>query len=392
MTISGYGFSGKGTPTLQFSGAGISTVNPSVVNDTTIQAGYAVSCSAGSQNVTVVFASDGNMQTNAWPLSVALPAAPTPTIQLAGQNISGTPSVVVGQQIALSASVSLPSCMSFSSQSWSIPPGTAVGGYVNAAGNGPPDTTGGQVAALPPNTTSGSLPLGYTFYWVYPGSSLQMSYQYTMSGGFGSVNSPIATATFNVAGPTPSPTSNSPYVTTQLGNVAINSGPVLQFGSTTGSNIGIAFSASANQPSGYSPTFKWVNLISGDTITLTPNTGSQVTCHLGAGLDNKYPSFPLVTSNTTNDNPKYGPLPSGYTEVNRNFSAQTYLMWNSGLANAIDVPLGSLPWGFVGDAVLVAGTWNIDQSKSSKYATGFTNSPSYPTWNSLYLNGSVPCP
>lgn len=55
----------------------------------------------------------------------ALPA-PTPQIQLYGQPITGIQSVVVGQQIALSAVVT---GTVVQSQTWSMPGGTVVGGY-----------------------------------------------------------------------------------------------------------------------------------------------------------------------------------------------------------------------------------------------------------------------
>ena len=381
LTISGSGLSGKGTPTLNFDGAGISAVNPSVVNDNTIQAGYAVSCSAGPQSITVSFPSFDNVSTNAFPLSVALPAAPAATIQLAGQNISGTQSVVVGQQIALSASVSLPSCMTFSSQSWSIPPGTAVGGYVNAAGNGPPDTTGGQVAALPPTSTSDPLPLGYTFYWVSPGNSLNMSYQYTMSGGFGSVNSPVATAAFNVAGPTSVSVSVPPLGQWEINQT--NSGFALDFGLGISPDIGIQFNGRATSPSGYTDTYWWVQLIGSDSSTYTAGS-STLNCTAGTGLDN---TIPYATGLSTADSPSLG-LPSADSKVTRSDSFTMYFMWRPGLTSDIPVPLGYVAWQIYGDAVQSGGTWTV-QSDSTASANAFQASGSYPTWTSTVTNGGT---
>jgi hypothetical protein len=165
---------------------------------------------------------------------VALPAAPTPTVKLGGNSISGTQSVVVGQQIALSGSVSLPLCMSMSSQQWSVP-GTTVGGFNTAALNGGPEAT---------NFTQAT----NTFYWVTSGNSLSVTYQYTMSGGGGTVTSPAAPAAFNVAGPT------SPSTGVTLGTINISNNKLVFGGS--GTNIGILFTPSASAPSGYSNT--WV--------------------------------------------------------------------------------------------------------------------------------------
>lgn len=408
MTIYGAGFSGKGTPIVQFTGTGISVVNPTVESDTVIQAGYAVSCSASPPNldVTVSFSSfDGGLGTNPWPISLALPAAPTPTIQMAGQNISGTQSVVVGQQIALTASVSLPACMTFSSQSWSVPPGTAVGGYVNLAGTGPPDSTGGQVESLPSDSTTDALPLGYTFYWVYSGSSFNMSYAYTMSGGFGSVNSAIAKATFNVTGGgglmssaastvltienLPTCGQTTPYPSMVYGNITgclAIAGP--------GSTFGVVFTAPATLSGG---SFSYAQLLNTDTST-QPGAPSCVTSE---GIDGTYPyggtaqnSSPLQAA----DAPGIQLLSSSASTVQRSFNATMFLMWTSNLSNSIPIPIGYQTWAFAGTASCSAscGTWNnwtatpngtpglvgnFVPSSASQTTDGYTPLQfGYPTW------------
>jgi len=294
-----------------------------------------------------------------------------------GTNITGsTQPAVVGQQINLCASYG---GVSANSQSWSVP-GTIVGGFTIA-----PNLLSGGPTTATLNVKS------TTFYWVTSGNSQTV----TFTLNYGSNQVATAQATFNIAGPTPS-TQNAPFVTTSLGQAAINSGspyPFLQFGGTS-DNIGINFTASANQPAGYSWVFKWVNIISDDNVTLTDSNGTQTTS-LGTGFDSNgtYPSFSNVTANTTNDNPKFQLIPP-CTEIKRTFDAQTYLMWNAGLTSppSIDIPLGSLTWGFSGDAILSSGTWSLTGTPS-KYAVGFTNGPSYPTWSSAHFNGTGPaCP
>jgi hypothetical protein len=285
--------------------------------------------------------------------------------------------VVVGQQIALCASYG---GVSASSQSWSVP-GTIVGGFTVA----PTLLSGGPTTATVNQQST-------VFYWVTSGNSQTVTF--TLNYGTNQVAK--AQAMFNIAGPSPSP-AGAPFVTTQLGQVAINPAspyPLLQFGSTAGSNIGILFTAAANQPAGYSWSFKWINIISDDNVTMTDANGTQVTS-LGTGFDSNgtYPSFGNVTANTTNDNPKFQLTPP-CTEIKRTFDAQTYLMWNAGLTNppSIDIPLGSLNWGFSGDAVLNSGTWSFKVTPS-KYAAGFTNSSAYPTWSNAHFNGQSPaCP
>lgn len=124
---------------------------------------------------------------------------------------------------------------------------------------------------------------------------------------------------------------------------------------------------------------------------MTDANGTQ-TNSLGTGFDTNgsYPSFPNDTANTADDNPKFQLVPP-CIEIKRTFDAQTYLMWNAGLTNpaSIDIPLGSLTWGFSGDAILNSGTWSLNGTPT-KYAVGFTNSSSYPFWSSGHFNGAGP--
>jgi hypothetical protein len=310
-----------------------------------------------------------------------------------GTNITNkTQNVVVGQQIVLYGFYNLPSGATFTSQSWTIPgtnsaPPTAISYYAYTVGSN--STTGGPRFLATTDLGQQSI----TYYFVAPANPLQVTFTLKYNAN-GTAQTATAPTTFNIAGPTLAQP-NTPFATAALGNVAINPGPFLQFGGTS-SNVGILFTASANQPAGYSWVFKWVNLISNDKVTMTDANGTQ-TSSLGTGFDvnpnGGYPSFPNVTPNTTNDNPKFQLVPP-CTEIKRTFDAQTYLMWNAGLTNpvSIDIPLGSLTWGFSGDAILNSGTWTLNGTPT-KYSTGFTNSPSYPAWSSGHFNGLGPaCP
>ena len=190
MTVTGQNFdSFLGSISVNF-GSGITTSGATVQSNTTITASYQVTCAAplGSQTFTITSqGGDGVAAASStpWTVNVSLPAAPMPTIKLGGNSISGTQSVVVGQQIALSGSASLPPCMSRSSELWtpssSSSAGTPIGGYAASASSG-------AVTPLQPPTTPGSI---YTFYWVYPSNGVSATYQYTMSGGGASVSSPL---------------------------------------------------------------------------------------------------------------------------------------------------------------------------------------------------------
>lgn len=370
-----------------------SSSNTSVmtISSSGLVTGVSVRQATISANLGSVTIYTGQICSNPCPTANPAPSAPatvTPAILLGGSSgtdiTDTTQNVVAGQQIVLYGKYTLPSGYTFSSQSWTVPgtgstPPTAISNFTV----GSDFTSGGPVSL----TSSRLSQQTVTFYFVAAANSQQVTFTLNYVDNQSHNQTATATATFNIAGP-----SNS-GVATQLGQVAINPGPYLQFGSTSGSNIGINFTASANQPAGYSPVFKWVNLISNDTVVLN---GTQTTS-LGTGFDvnpsGGYPSFPNVTANTTNDNPKYQLLPA-CTEVKRTFDAQTYLMWNASLTNpaSIDVPLGSLTWGFSGDAVQNSGTWSLNGTPT-KYAAGFTNSSSYPTWTSSHSNGLGPaCP
>lgn len=387
LTIYGQGFSSLVSPTAQFaSNSGITTGTPTVVNNTTMTVSYQVTCSAllGTYNLTVGQSIDAGLSGQTWPENVVLPAAPIATISLGGNPISGTQSVAVGQEIALSASVSPPPCTTASSPSWSIPSsGVATGGYVVSS---PPLTS--SETPLPLSTASSPI-----FYWKVPGNQT-ITYQYTMSGGGSSVSSPIATAGFNVLGPTGavvhtcggnvSSCSND----ASLGTVRIGAGPSLEFGGTA-SNVGINFTASATLPSGYpNSRFNWVQLETKDIFVLTPTNGgavqtcvptSQPVATTGTGLDTQYPTD---ITNPTEDNPDYV-LTSTYNEVTRTFTARMYLMWTSGLTNSVPVPLGYVDWQFSGDATLVnatSNTWTIKSGSGS--SNTFQASVAYPLWTS----------
>src|SRR5258708_5030103 len=129
FTISGHGCQSLTYPTAQFgAGSGITTGTLTVVSDLQMTVSYQVTCSAlvGGQSLQIGTSVDGGISGTTWPESVVLPSAPTPIIKFGGNTISGTLSVVVGQQIALTSSVSLPPCTSIPTHHCSTPPRTAA--------------------------------------------------------------------------------------------------------------------------------------------------------------------------------------------------------------------------------------------------------------------------
>ena len=383
MTISGSGFSTLVYPTAAFDAStGITTGTAHVVSDTTMTVPYTVNCSAlvGAYTLTVGDSVDGGLFGTTWTEGVVLPSGSAATLTLGGKSISGTQSVVVGQQIALAATTGLPPCMSLASQQWSTPPGTANGGYSASSIS---DT----VKGLPTNTNS-----SYTFYWVSPGNPVTMTYNYKMSVGSSTVNGPQSTATFNVAGP-------GVTMSTTTGSVGIFAGPVLGFGP-----VGIKFSPTLTTPSGDSGQFEWVQLITNDTQTLTTTGGTVETCvnvtqpvnAAGTGLDSGYP---YVTGTSTQDSPSLPLSSASYTKEARAFSASMYLLWDPALpvgctpgstCSSIPVPFGSVSWGFSGTATYSGGNWSV--TASNKPPPTWSGGSAYPIWGDFVpYNGQLSC-
>jgi hypothetical protein len=299
-----------------------------------------------------------------------------PEIVFNGKNINDTTqSVVVGQQIALTASYSLPSGVTVRSRSWSVA-GTTVGGFDAAnLGGGPKSTDFNKDSN--------------TFYWVNAGNSLKVTFTLTLSDG----SKPTAKATFNVGGAAVS------KMTTPTGSVGIFSGPVLGFGP-----VGIQFNPTLTTPSGDAGQFVWAQLITNNTLTLTSTSGTVYTCvnvtqpptSGGTGLDTEYP---YATGKSTQDSPDLGLNSSAYTKEATVFSASMYLLWDPALptgctpgsnCTSIPAPLGSVTWGWSGTAVFSSGNWSL--TASSKTTPTWAASSSYPTWTDFVpYNGQISC-
>jgi hypothetical protein len=348
--------SGQQTGTANFSTTWVS-VSPSIAS---------ISGSSTSPSVNMLGAALGTSQVNGQLRSTYCStgaggtATVIPQILMAGVNVtSQTEAVVVGQQVALSASYSLPSGVSVTSQSWSVP-GTTVGGY-NASVNS------GQTIATNFSQQSN------TFYWVTPGSSLVVTYTVKLSNG----SSSSASTTFNVSGPTSAQLATS---TSAVHISTISGQPYLQYGNQTAGVAGITFTGSATNSSGGS--FSFVHLITSYQVVRS----STCSYSPGTGLDNYYP-FPSSGS-TASDSPA-SELYSSESKVSESFGATMYLMWQSSTSGSIPVPLGYVPWQWSGTAVQNAGVWTVSSGSGS--ASAFVSSTAYPTWTTHVTNGNPPC-
>ncbi len=431
FTISGRGFGTN--PSLTITGVGVGS--SSIVgtpSDTSISANVNISSSAPAGTATVTIQSHGYGGSGFQPAqggqsnqgsntaTIQSSGAPTPQIFFLGNNISGASqptAVLAGQQIALTAAVNLPAGVIITSQSWSIPTGTAIGGYTASTGGVgcvtpvtiPFDNTG--YCGQPPSLTTSA----YTFYWVQAIPVRQITYTYNASNGM----SATGTATFNVGGPT------APNITATVGIMKVlpitpdnrvdPSGIprlILLGVQRPGGEVGIQFLATANLPPANPGTFSWAQLISNDVVQVIKSTGSQ-TCPIMASappaLDNNYPygrpGGNLFTQNVQYDTVTDGPaLPLGSQgEAKRTFSARMFLLWNSGLGASLPVPLASIAWQMAGDTINTLNpslgtnstTWTAPCSNTPTGACQVSMptvdaNQSYPTWLTAYTNAALP--
>jgi hypothetical protein len=302
--------------------------------------------------------------------SQLMPVMPRILFGTSQTDITGTTqTVVVGQQIALTASYKLPSGSTVSSQSWSVP-GTTVGGFSATIPN---------AGLTPTNFNQQST----TFYWVMsPGSTQTVTYTLNYKDNTGHNQNATATAKFTINGPTSVSVSIPSLGQWQI--QSSTSGTELDFGFPIGTP-GITFNAKATSPSQATGTYLWAQIITTNSNSQTSGS-TTTTCSTGTGLDNK---FPGSTGLTFSDSPSLI-LQSVNNKQTWSLGFTTYFMWRPGLTNDIPVPLGNATWTAFGDAAVVGGAWT-KQADSSASNTSFQLSASYPTWSNVVVNGVSKC-
>jgi len=278
----------------------------------------------------------------------------------------------------------LPSGVSVNSKSWSVD-GTIVAGYTASSSSGSVNTN----VTLNQQQT--------TFYWVVPANSLVVTLTLNLSNGA----TVSASATFNVGAPSPSaptvtlPTNGKLYIDTLTGCAGYPSDSAMVFGNISGpvpncpgpytGTPGIQFSPpTTSSPPG---TFFFVQLVDSDTVYY-----SSLTCAATntPGLDGQYP-YQGKTGQSVNDAP-FIQLPATYTTASRNFSATMYLMWQSGSANSIPVPMGSVAWTISASTSQSNGTWSTPSGSGS--ASSFTpasKTSDFPHWTGTVGNAANNC-
>ena len=336
--------------------------------------------------ITAVVEPDDNDPTE--PATIAVSAAsnsvtaqinglPPAIIQWNDQTISGTTQpAVVGQNIALHAEPKTPPATGFtiSKSLWQVDD-TNIGSI-----NLPSGQNGFKTD--PPTLNKPDT----AFYWLVPNDGLNATYSYCATVPSGREICPSITkaiATFNVTGPLSAKLNTcGGYViapgctaTDPLADVAIGPGPKLALGDSSRQMNGIVFTASDDTSSAPGK-FSYVQLLSKLNVVYSYASGG--TCSInGFGLDTSYP-YGSLNDYTTDDNPA-APLFAEDAEVTYSFQATMYLLWkSSGASDSILVPVGSVDWGWFGDALRDQSmrTWSVKpDGRSLGTAGSFVASP-----------------
>ena len=266
------------------------------------------------------------------------------------------------------------------SQTWTVG-GTRIKNYV-------PTTASASVTELADTDLKNN---EATFYWVYPGSAIPVTYQYCVNIQGASTDGQCslpANAAFTISGG--GTMSNTPYnqltvdqlipcgsVQPPLGSAQA---PFVVYGNITGwgcsalypgSTFGMTFTPSG-APSGGK--YSYVQLINSDNPTSTQgNTSSG--CTYTQGVDKAYPYLGFIPGNPplAVDAPNDG-LINGWVET-RTFNATMFLLWTPPVTNSIPVPIGYQNWGFSGGAQQdITGTWVATTNGTPGPIGGFVTS------------------
>jgi hypothetical protein len=308
----------------------------------------------------------------------------SPKIMMGSTDITDkTQSVVVGQQVALTYTVVLPSGVTVLSQSWSVP-GTTVGGFNHTTANG---------SSFPAAFNQAST----TYYWTVPASSQTV----TLTLNLSNQNHASAKTIFNISGvtaPTMTVTNYGKFTVDNLtGCDASGGGPSLVYGNVAGptggcpgkttGTAGITFKAVGTPPAS-GGTFSFVQLVTTDTRSYTSNVGT-INCGHIPGLDLTYPYSGVdPTTGLATDAPE-SPLPSIYIKSTRNFGATMYLMWTSSTANSIAVPLGYQQWQASATVTGSAGVWATPTGSGGPVGGFVPANGVYPMWTGIATE--TPC-
>jgi hypothetical protein len=380
----------------------VKLTNITVVDATTITATVKPSDDSTAEQATVTAtnpASGGGPAPP--PATYSATILPIPKIQWKGNPISGngakTQKVKVGQPVELTTTpATLTGGYTISQSTWNIDGATIKSYTANNSG-----ITIQETDLDTQNTT---------FYWLYPDTGFNVTYDYCASDPNGNAlcTSPQAKATFNAIEPNAllSTWDSKEATIEQLTNCANNakvpylgygnlSGPIPECQEQQNGTPGIKLTASGASGGKY----VFVQLINSDSRTYTSAAGSY-TCTTVPNLDTRYPYPPYSNEpNVAPDGPEI-PLPSINISGERNFLATMYLLWQpdklgGSSMQSIPVPIGHQQWAFSAKAdqkqPIGNGKWKTPEEPNAHGDTGAyaasydgeTNLHGYPVWNDV---------
>jgi hypothetical protein len=373
-----------------------------------------------------------------------------------GQGAASAQQVVVGQLISFTACVPNPSFTGWGGSTgvnatWTSPSNlTTSSAVANYALSNPQTNTNTKLGnpqvfwnaavinvTLSPNCTNSIAFCDFPpFYFVSPGT-YDFAFSYQLGNG-ANATTPL-TVEYIVSGPTSTGNAVVPVLThnptIQIfapGQLDGNTVPILDSGNphvAGGSALDVG--AYATPPEGVPGVFQWVQKITSRTTTLLSSpTINCANCVIQDRLDNMYPyAITQGEPKEVVDNPSYNLSFPGtaLAELNDNFRAQMYLMWDPSLnadgsqapgcaastvlnpdgvsvtsatskcTGSIPVPLGSLTWGYCGTAINTLSdepnTWILScpangAADVNQVYIPSSGTPSYPTWSVVYYNSN----
>jgi hypothetical protein len=398
-------------------GAGAVTLsNVNVVSSTQITATVKVTKKAPADpaetatlTVTNPSSGGGPQSATANPAPVVLPV---PIIKWNGNTISGdkakNQSVKVGQPVELTTiPATLPGGFTISKSTWVVP-GDDIKSY------------NGDNSGITIDDDVDLKDLNTTFYWLYPGDPLNVTYEYcaTDTSGNQLCTSPQAKATFKATRPNIDLAVTNPYDHAKMnelpvcgqhqrmafmfyGDLHYASGCTPPYAGP----VGIDLTASGGGDGTY--TFVQVLPAPGDTLSWDGPKPFQCGPYVNV-LDHSFPfpgvrPIPPAAPTMAYDGPGQE-LPNIYSSGTRDFHAIMYLLWQppqlSGTGTAsIPVPIGYQQWQFGGtvaqEAPIGGGRWGNAVTTAAGRVGGFVASTDsdnaiygYPTWGGVSGIGS----
>jgi len=196
-----------------------------------------------------------------------------------------------------------------------------------------------------------------TFYWFNIGGQPSVNYTVRYTASFSDGSSVLVTANFTVEGPT------NPQVQSAIGfpDVLGFNGPPPYYALALGHvppGYGVTFSAAVVPPADFPGNFVWVQVIGNITITWVPTAGQFPPCSAVNALDFGFPYTASVSPPDPTkrvDSPGMALATNGLSAESYQMSSQMYLMWQPtfnppGSQPTIQVPLGTIPWQWTGNA------------------------------------------